>query len=400
VATAGAALVTVHVRQSSKGWVEYHIRHEHPDGTRIEERRKSKFQPSKVITLSMAISDTLRWATKREADLLAQGPEHARPTTQTLADFYPEFKRLHFPNGPRGPLKPTQRRNIESDWRVHIEPTLGDRLLMPCPRDACPSCNHIGPLAIAEFIEVLQRPYDKDEPDAKRSLKTVNNVLATLNTMLAKAEEWKRAKDLPRAKLFKLDRPKVDFYDFEPFERLLDGARRAGPKQLAVVLLGARAGLRAGEILGLAPRDIDYKRKAIHVQRSIWKGKVGRPKNGKARWQPVTQQVLDALKAVPVVGAERFFVRDPGRYGRQPATIETLRLWVHAAERNAGIATEARKGQIHKLRHTYASHLVMRGVAVAVVQLLMDHENIQTTMRYAHLAPREIDRAVAVLEAA
>jgi integrase len=373
--------VTVDVRPYRKrgvvvpGALEYDIKNEHPDGTPIRERRKSKFRTE---------SETYRWAYKREAELLAAGPKHARKQTPSLRDFWKDFKRIHFVNGPRGPLKPSQCASLESDWAVHIEPALGHLRL-----------EQITPVVLASFTAKLQEPYEKDVPERRRSLKTVNNILTSLNTMLGRAVAWRVARELPRAKLFKLDKPKMEFYDFPEWERLVAGARAAGPKQLAVVLLGGRAGLRAGEILGLAPTDIDYKRRTINVQRAVWKTKVGKPKNGKARGQPVTREVLAALKALPVVGTERLFLRDDGE---RPASKETLRLWVYAAERRAGLADESRKGKIHKLRHTYASHLVMRGVALAVVQQLMDHSNIQTTMRYAHLAPREIDRAVTVLE--
>ena len=42
---------------------------------------------------------------------------------------------------------------------------------------------------------------------------------------------------------------------------------------------------------------------------------------------------------------------------------------------------------VHTLRHTFASKLVSTGVAIATVQKLLDHSKIETTMRYAHLAP-------------
>ena len=52
----------------------------------------------------------------------------------------------------------------------------------------------------------------------------------------------------------------------------------------------------------------------------------------------------------------------------------------------------------HALRHTFASHLVMRGVPIKVVQELMGHKDIKTTMRYAHLSPNMGQDAVALLD--
>ncbi len=53
----------------------------------------------------------------------------------------------------------------------------------------------------------------------------------------------------------------------------------------------------------------------------------------------------------------------------------------------------------HVLRHTFASHLVMRGVPLKAVQELMGHATIDMTMRYAHLSPHVAREAVKVLDA-
>ena len=52
---------------------------------------------------------------------------------------------------------------------------------------------------------------------------------------------------------------------------------------------------------------------------------------------------------------------------------------------------------MHWLRHTFASHLVMAGVDLPMVQQFMGHRTIQMTMRYAHLAPQHLRSAVGKL---
>ena len=65
-----------------------------------------------------------------------------------------------------------------------------------------------------------------------------------------------------------------------------------------------------------------------------------------------------------------------------------LGLW-YRVRREAGIEDV----RLHDLRHTHASHAVMNGVPVPVVSRLLGHSNVRMTLRYAHLADRDIEAA-------
>ena len=54
----------------------------------------------------------------------------------------------------------------------------------------------------------------------------------------------------------------------------------------------------------------------------------------------------------------------------------------------------------HVLRHTYASHLVIRGATLMEVKELLGHASLDMTMRYAHLSPNARRAAVALLDGA
>jgi site-specific recombinase XerD len=56
------------------------------------------------------------------------------------------------------------------------------------------------------------------------------------------------------------------------------------------------------------------------------------------------------------------------------------------------------KPGVHILRHTFCSHLAMRGVAARAIQELAGHQDLRTTQRYMHLSPMAIESAIRLLE--
>ncbi|MCP3099011.1 site-specific integrase [Myxococcus sp. K15C18031901] len=226
------------------------------------------------------------------------------------------------------------------------------------------------------------------------SLKTINNVLTVLHKLLAIAEEQRVIQQAPRVKLFgKLPKPPYDFLTFEEAERLVAVAE---PEWRPILLVALKTGLRQGELIGLQWSDLDLPRRTLHVRRSIWRGLEGLPKGGRERAVELPASVVDALKAHRHLRGRFVFCQEDGQLLTRGKMESPLRRVLHAA----GITREQGKIGWHDLRHTYGSHLAMRGVPLKVIQELMGHATIEMTMRYAHLSPDTRRDAVSVLDRA
>jgi integrase len=166
-----------------------------------------------------------------------------------------------------------------------------------------------------------------------------------------------------------------------------------------MVLLGGDAGLRLGEMLALEWHDIDFKRSMLSIARASWRGKVSLPKGGRTRKVPMTTALAQALTQLRHLRGPRVFYRDPSPAGiREQKTTamsqQTLRSWMALAQKRGNL--EVTSG-LHILRHTFCSHLAMKGAAAVAIKELAGHQNLATTMRYMHLSPSEKDRAIALL---
>jgi len=67
---------------------------------------------------------------------------------------------------------------------------------------------------------------------------------------------------------------------------------------------------------------------------------------------------------------------------------------VRRSVRRAGIATSG----VHRLRHTFCSHLAMKGAPARAIQELAGHQDLATTQRYMHLSPAAVEGAIRLLD--
>jgi len=56
------------------------------------------------------------------------------------------------------------------------------------------------------------------------------------------------------------------------------------------------------------------------------------------------------------------------------------------------------KSGVHRLRHTFCSHLAMRGAPARAIQELAGHADLATTQRYMHLSPAVVESAIRLLD--
>ena len=104
-----------------------------------------------------------------------------------------------------------------------------------------------------------------------------------------------------------------------------------------------------------------------------------------------------ARKAPAIAGATAASVAVALRpHDGVPFTHEIVRELVRRTARRAGVA----KGGVHILRHTFCSHLAMRGAPARAIQELAGHQDLTTTQRYMHLSPAALDAAIRLLDLA
>lgn len=236
-----------------------------------------------------------------------------------------------------------------------------------------------------------------DEVKLKKAMKdlspsTYNNAASILNSVLLAAKKSRIISQVPyHFTLMKRQKGRPRFYDFDQFSWLVEAAHRLDRRIEIVVLLGGDAGLRRGEIMALEWPAVDLRRGLITVEQSEWKGKVTETKGMEYRVVPMTQRLREALQAHRHLRGERVLYTDSG----ESVTAKVLQRWMAKAQRRAGLRAN---GAIHILRHTFCSHLAMRGAPALAIQRLAGHKNLSTTLGYMHLADGEKERAIRLLD--
>jgi integrase len=215
---------------------------------------------------------------------------------------------------------------------------------------------------------------------------TVANELTVLRHMLRKARRLGYLDTVPDVDMPKKPRWRDGFLTEPEITRLLDAAKESrNPYLWTMLVIALNTGMRKGELLGLEWQRINLAADfGLSPNITLYKTKSDKP-----RGIPVNNAVADALIGLQPDPSKRregrVFAKRNGAAWGQVRTAFAMAL------KRAGLPATWRW---HDLRHTAASHLVMRGATLAAVKEILGHSDIKTTMRYAHNSQAHLRTAV------
>ena len=300
-----------------------------------------------------SVADARREALRRQAEPRPEKTAGKAGAAPLFRDFVEgPWKQAHFDR-----YKPSGRETASGCLRRQLLPAFGARPL-----------DRIAPAHVRQWFDRYSRTAPGGANRAIDMLRQIMNFAVACGHV-----EINPARGIRRNRRPALTR----FLSREEIARLhavLDAQTRKGSREQAdIVRLLLLTGCRRGEIMGLRWSEVHDGMLAFEDTKT---GPRTVPLGNRAR------AILDRQPR----GRSPFVFPSP----RNPARPRGphLPFW-YRVRREAGIEDV----RLHDLRHTMASHAVMNGVPIPVISRLLGHSNVQMTLRYAHLADRDIEAA-------
>jgi integrase/recombinase XerD len=165
----------------------------------------------------------------------------------------------------------------------------------------------------------------------------------------------------------------------EEVSRLINAAGTLFRRTLLMTLYGT--GMRRSELAHLKVGDIDSQRMIIRVVAG---------KRGKDRDLPLSPALLETLREYWRWRKPKLYLfptRTLERRLDQPISDKTVWIACSEAARRAGIHKRVTP---HTLRHSWATHLLEAGTDLRTIQVLLGHDDLETTAQYLHLSQRHL----------
>lgn len=165
---------------------------------------------------------------------------------------------------------------------------------------------------------------------------------------------------------------------------------KTGLRHRAIYETMYRAGLRVSEVCDLAPADVDLQNGKIYVQLG---------KGDRDRIVPIGSTLTEWLQWWADIRpqSDYFFCSFKGTQLRRNQLNATLK---RLSEKSGVFIQDGHTKKpvsCHKLRHSYATSLLSKGLNLAQIQKLMGHKDLTTTQVYLHITDEELDAAIKAL---
>lgn len=237
------------------------------------------------------------------------------------------------------------------------------------------SPEEMGEQEVRDFLLHLVR----DRQASPATLDMYVNALKFLYNITLKQPEVVRGISHPK-------RPNTLPVILSPEEVLRIFAAIRSVKHKAIIATAYAAGLRISEVCGLRIADIDSHRMRIHVRSG--KGK-------KDRYVMLAESLLDLLRQYYQKVRPKGEYLFPGYNPQRPLCTTAVSQVLRKVVRQTGLS---KKVSMHTLRHCFATHLLEAGTDIRILQVLLGHSSIRTTLRYTHVTDPLVQKLVSPLD--
>lgn len=157
-------------------------------------------------------------------------------------------------------------------------------------------------------------------------------------------------------------------------------------KYRAMAMIAYGAGLRVSETCRLRVEDIDSKRMVIHIRQG---------KRRRDRYVVLPQRLLVMLRAYYRAERPAGPYLFPGQRRGSCLSVSSVQKALRVASQRAGLQKRASP---HVLRHSFATALLEQGTDLRIIQVLLGHASVSTTMRYVRVTGPQLHATVSPLD--